>query len=83
MIAVTCRRCSSTQLQRNGRTLSGQQKFHCKGCNLYSTLDTKDGERTNQHQLIDKLHQDGLYQCAFVLITSMSRNTVSEIAKKS
>jgi hypothetical protein len=46
MIAVTCRRCGSANLQKNGRTKTGQQKFHCNdysnsglsmGCERLST----------------------------------------------
>jgi transposase-like protein len=68
MIAATCRRCRSTKLQRNGRTPSGQQKFHCKACNFYGTLDTKESHRAQQRHLIDTLHYEWLSQRAIARI---------------
>jgi len=48
MIAIRCRRCGSLNLRKNGRTATGQQKFHCKDCNAYDTLDTKEHERAHK-----------------------------------
>jgi transposase-like protein len=83
MIAMSCRRCGSTQLRRNGRTASGQQKFHCKGCNFYSTLDTKDHERAQRLATVEKLQRERLSQRAIARTVGMSRNTVATILKKS
>ena len=58
MIAIPCRRCGSTQLRKNGRTGSGQQKFHCKACNFYGTLDTLDQERTQRRATVEKLQRE-------------------------
>jgi transposase-like protein len=83
MIVITCRRCGSTQLRKNGRTASGQQKFHCKGCNFYGTLDTKDQERAQRRATVEKLQQERLSQHAIARTVGMSRNTVAAILKKS
>jgi transposase-like protein len=83
MIAITCRRCGSTQLRKNGRTASGQQKFHCKACNFYGTLDTKDQERAHRRATVEKLQQEHLSQRAIARTVGMSRNTVAAILKKS
>lgn len=83
MIAITCRRCGSTQLRKNGRTKSGQQKFHCKGCNYYGTLDTLDQERTHRRATVENLHHERLSQRAIARTLGMSRNTVATILKKS
>ena len=83
MIAITCRRCGSTQLRKNGRTRSGQQKFHCKACNFYGTLDTKDQERAQRRATVEKLQQERLSQRAIARTVGMSRNTVAMILKKS
>lgn len=77
MIAMTCRRCGSTHLQKNGHTKTGQQKFHCKDCHLYGTLDTKDHERRQQQRTVEQLHQERLSQRAIARITGMSRNTIA------
>src|SRR5262245_26869850 len=82
MIAVTCRHCGSTNLHKNGHTKSGQQKFHCKDCNFYGRLDTKEYERRHQQQTGEQLHQERLSQRAIARITGMSRNTIAALVKK-
>ena len=82
MIAITCRRCGSTDLRKNGRTPSGQQKFHCKDCNFYGTLDTKDQERSQRRATVEKLHLERLSQRAIARTVRMSRNTIAALLKK-
>lgn len=77
MIAFNCRRCGSTELRKNGRTASGQQKFHCKGGNFYGTLDTKDHERAQRWATVEKLHLERLSQRAIARTVGMSRTTIS------
>jgi len=83
MIAIACRRCGSTQLRKNGRAASGQQKFHCKACNFYGTLDTKEQQRAQRQATVEKLQQERLSQRAIARTVGMSRNTVAAILKKS
>lgn len=82
MIAHTCRMCGSTNLRKNGRTRTGQQKFHCKDCNAYGTLDTKDGERTTRRKLALQLHQERLSQRAIARQLKMSRRTIAGLLEK-
>lgn len=82
MIAYTCRRCGSTALRKNGRTPTGQQKFHCKDCNFYGTLDTKEPERAARHAVVEKLHTERLSQRAIARTTGMSRMTIAKLVKK-
>lgn len=82
MIAIPCRRCGSTHLRKNGRTASGQQKFHCKACNFYGTLDTKDQERADRHATVAKLHLERVSQRAIARTVGMSRNTIAALLKK-
>ena len=82
MIARKCRRCASVNLQRNGHTASGQQKYHCTDCHFYGTLETKDAEREAQRQLVEQLHLERLSQRAIARITGMSRSTIIQILKK-
>jgi len=81
-IGARCWRCGSTNLQKNGHTKTGQQKFHCKDCNFYGTLDTKEDERRHQQQTVERLHQERLSQRAIARITGMSRNTIAALVKK-
>jgi transposase-like protein len=82
MIAITCRRCGSVNLRKNGRTAMVQQKFHCKDCNAYGTLDTKDQERAHKRATVEKLALERLSQRAIACTTGMSRMTVAAILKK-
>ena len=82
MIAIPCRRCGSPHLRKNGRTASGQQKFHCKACNFYGTLDTKDQERADRHATVAKLHLERVSQRAIARTVGMSRNTIAALLKK-
>ena len=82
MIAATCRRCGSTNLRKNGRTGSGQQKFHCKDCNLYGTLDTKEAEREHKRELIEQLALERLSQRAIARTLRAGRVTVAKTLKK-
>jgi transposase-like protein len=83
MIGIPCRRCGSLNLRRNGRTATGQQKFHWKDCNAYGTLDTKEQERQVKRATVEKLHLERLSQRAIARTTGMSRMTVAAILKKS
>jgi len=83
MIVITCRRCGSINLRKNGRTATGQQKFHCKDCNAYGTLDTKDQERAHKRATVEKLALARLSQRAIARTTGMRRMTVAAILKTS
>jgi len=83
VITMVCRHCGSNLLQKNGRTPTGQQKFHCKHCHFYGTLDTKDQERAAKRHLVDQLHLERLSQRAIARITGVSRSTIIKGLKKS
>jgi transposase-like protein len=82
MIAMACHRCGSTDLRKNGRTRTGQQKFHCKACNLYGTLDRKDHERAIRRATAEQLHLERLSQRAIARTLGMGRSTVARIVQK-
>ena len=82
MIAATCRRCGSTKLRKNGRTASGHQKFHCKACNFYGTLDTQTAVRSERKALASQLQLERLSQRAVARTLKMSRRTVASVWKK-
>jgi transposase-like protein len=83
MIAIRCPNCDSPALQKNGRTTTGQQKYHCKACNRYGTLDTRQAERERQQQLVEQLHHARVSQRGIARITGVSRTTIIKWLKKS
>jgi transposase-like protein len=38
-ITYICPRCQSPRLEKNGRSQKGKQKYHCKDCDAYGTLN--------------------------------------------
>src|SRR5258706_1539923 len=79
MIGIRCRRCGSTDLRKNGRTVTGQQKMHCKECNFYSSLDIQQAQRDEQHRQVMHLALERLSQRAIARITGLSRMTVASL----
>jgi len=83
MIRISCRICKSPNIRKNGHTKSGRQKYHCKACNFYGTLDLKKDELKEKSKLIEKLYQERISQRGIVRITGVSHPTVIKILKKS
>lgn len=40
-ITYVCTRCGSTNIVKNGKDYKGSQKFHCKDCHKYGTLEPR------------------------------------------
>lgn len=83
MIAIRCPKCDSPHLRENGRTASGQQKYHGKACGRYGTLDTQVAERQRQQRLVEHLHHERVSQRGIARITGLSRTTITSWLKKS
>jgi len=83
MINITCRKCNSKNISKNGHTKSGRQKYHCKTCNFYSTLDLKSDELNEKSKLIEKLFQERISQRGIARITGVSEPTIAKRLKKS
>ena len=46
-----CPKCNSVDIIKNGHDYKGAQKFHCKACGAYGTLDKKGpSAQTKQQQ---------------------------------
>lgn len=82
MIKITCRKCGSPKLRKNGHTKSGRQKFHCKECHFYGTLDLKKDELIEKYKIIEKLHLERISQRGIARITGVSQPTIANILKK-
>ncbi len=82
MIAIPCRRCGSTTIQKNGRTSTGQQKYHCRSCHFYGTLVTKEHERALKYAQVMKLHLERVSQRGITRVTGVTRPTIIKWLKK-
>jgi insertion element IS1 protein InsB len=43
IVTYSCRRCESPNIVRNGHDYKGSQKYHCKDCGRYGTLNAQSG----------------------------------------
>jgi len=49
-----CTKCDSTNIIKNGHDYKGAQKFHCRDCNAYGTLDgPRKHDRKTRQQTLD------------------------------
>jgi len=53
MICISCRKCGSADIRKNGRTKAGAQKYRCKSCNFYGTLITQEEKQKKKIKAID------------------------------
>ena len=82
MIALTCRRCGSTDIRKNGHTKQGRQKMQCNICNFHSTIDTKMEERAKKMADVERLHHERVSQRGIARVTGVSRSTIIKWLKK-
>lgn len=59
-----------------------EQKYHCKECRCYGTLDTQAAQREDQRRLVEQLHTERISQRGIARITGLSRTTVIKWLKK-
>ena len=71
--ALTCPRCQSTQVVKNGRIHNGRQNFKCKACGRQFVLNsTKKVIGQDTRELIDKLLLEKLPLAGIVRVTGVS-----------
>ncbi len=83
MIALPCRKCGSTNIAKNGHTKAGTQKYYCKSCGFSGSLTTKDDERAQRQEMIEKLHLERVSQRGIARLLGISRTTIITTLKKS
>ena len=82
MITLPCRKCGSPHIRKNGHTQAGAQKYHCRTCGFYGTLETQDARRAECAALVRRLSLERVSQRAIARIAGVSRNTVIALLKK-
>jgi transposase-like protein len=82
MSMLRCKKCSSTNVKKNGLTAALRQKYHCKACGIYTTTDDAARERAAKEALVEKLHLERVSQRGIARLTGMSRSTVIKRLKK-
>ena len=82
MINTPCRKCGSVNIRKNGMTGAGAQKYHCKACNFYGTLNTQEEKQKKKEELIEKLLCERVSQRCIARTVGVSHNRLILIIKK-
>ena len=82
MIVISCRKCGSENIRKNGFTKGGAQKYHCKACKFYGTLVTQEEKQNKKEELIEKLLCERVSQRGIARLVRVSRNRVISVIKK-
>ncbi len=53
-----CRKCESENIVKNGKSPAGRQKYHCKDCDFYSTLEPFEKYSEEKREEILKTYQE-------------------------
>ncbi len=79
---LRCKKCTSTNVKKNGVTAAGRQKYHCKACGIYTTTAEAARERAIKEALVEQLHLERVSQRGIARVTGMSRSTIIKWLKK-
>jgi transposase-like protein len=79
---LRCKKCTSTNVKKNGVTAALRQKYHCKACGVYTTTDDAARERATKEALVEQLHLERVSQRGITRVTGMSRSTIIKRLKK-
>ncbi len=77
IITQTCPRCGSSDLVRNGHDYKGAQKFHCKACGRYGTVNAQTGYADTTRRVIQRAVRERLSLRGIERTFGISRRTVS------
>jgi len=80
---LTCTRCGSSKLTRNGKTKTGKQKFHCQACGCYGTLDPDYGYSEERKAEILRAYHERSSLRGLERTFGVARQTVAAWLKKS
>ena len=82
MINIPCRKCGSINIGKNGTTAAGARKYHCRACDFYGTLVTREEKQKKKEELTEKLLCERVSQCGIARAVRVSRNRVIYRIKK-
>lgn len=82
MISAGCRICGSENIRKNGKTLAGAQKYHCKTCNFYGTLVTQEEKQKKKEELMEKFLYERMSMRGIARSLSVSRMRLKLFIKK-
>jgi len=82
MINISCRKCGSINIRKNGLTDGGAQKYHRRACEFCGTLITQEEKQKKKEELTEKLLYGRVSQRGIARTVRVSRNRVISAVKK-
>jgi transposase-like protein len=80
---ASCTKCGSTNLRRNGKTAAGKQKYACKDCGAYGSVNPTDRAYTEEEQApILAAYQERASLRGVERVFGVARQTVARWLKK-
>jgi insertion element IS1 protein InsB len=77
IVTHTCPRCGSVEMVKNGNDYKGAQKYHCKSCGAYGTLQAQRGYGEQQRTQVKRALLERVSLRGIERIFALSRRTVS------
>jgi insertion element IS1 protein InsB len=77
IVTYECPDCGRVDLVKNGHDYKGSQKYHCKRCNRYGTLQAQKGYSPSQQTLIQRAVLERNSLRGIARIFELSRHTIS------
>ena len=77
-ISYRCPRCQSDDLVRNGTSRSGKQKYHCKSCGAYGTLNPSLGYSVDRKAEILRAYHERSSMRGLERTFGVARQTVAK-----
>ena len=78
IITHCCPKCGSANLVKNGRDYKGDQKYHCKACGSYGTLNAQRGYAEHIRQQVKRAVLERLSLHGIERVFGVSRRTVAD-----
>ena len=82
-VTFECTKCSGLDITKNGRTAKGKQKFHCRSCGAYGTLEPEVKYPPERQEEILRAYHERSSLRGLTRTFGVARQTVSKWLKKS
>ena len=82
IVTYECPDCGSLDLVKNGHDYKGSQKFHCKRCGRYGTLQAQKGYSQQRHEEVKRAVLERSSLRGLSRIFAMSRQTITSWLQK-
>ena len=77
LIQACCRKCSSTNIVKNGKNRYDNQQYHCKDCKCYGVLYPKHPYSSKRKAEILRAYQERVSMRGITRIFGVARNTLA------